>query len=256
MYLPATKLNTDNGAIVDAVFRQAESVGLLSDSSTFRALHEIRVDMHRGVQAISEVLGDLGDRAWAVEQRVSKWGHDMSCLRGSVESLHFVESLHSVVSNLSVHQNTFEDAMVNLSGCLKQLQSLIRNRDRRLRYAWIVRCILSFIPVVGAAIFDIAIMGTEIFMDLTVRDWVGIGADVAKNVIPEMAFVDLSNFQVARLTISDKVMANIGPEAQTTFATAISTSGFDPAKVFEGILRVEIEFFLLIIIAPRLCETV
>lgn len=72
MYLPATKLNTDNGAIVDAVFRQAESVGLLSDSSTFRALHEIRVDMHRGVQAISEVLGDLGDRTWAVEQRVSK----------------------------------------------------------------------------------------------------------------------------------------------------------------------------------------
>lgn len=236
LYFPNTNLSTENGALVDAVFRHAESIGLIADSPVLNASYENRDDMYRGVQAISEVLLNLGNHIWAVEQRVGKLEYEMSV---SGES---TESLHSMVSQMSVHQNMLQGAVDNFSRSLKQLQSLIRKRDRCLKHAGIARCILSFFQVVAAAVDDVSVVGAQSLSDSTEQDWVEIRTGVAKYMVSEMTYVDISNFQVARLLLSAEVLAKMSPEAQIAITTAISESEFGSTKVLEGFLREEIEY--------------
>lgn len=231
LYLPATKLNTGNDKLILSVFLQAESIGLIRDDCTMRVMLEPRADVHQDLEAISEVFENLAHRVVTVEQHVSRKEEDVPC------DPHSVESLHLVLVQTPNNQQTLQGAMVNFASCLRQLQSISDECDHRLKYTRLSKCVLSFIPVMCAALQST----TEVFMHFRAEDFVQVGNKVPNQTVWEMAFVDLSNFQVARLILSNKLISKLSHESQADVKTAIKDSGLTSAQTLESILRGEIE---------------
>lgn len=230
LYQPATILNTGNDELIDSVFVHAESIGLVEDGFTLKA-RETGADIKKGDKVTSRVVENLAYCAWVVEQKVSKVASDGSWVGSSVDSL------HSELGHLSSNQQTMEGAAVHLSNSLRQLRSVCQERDGCSKYARLTQCVLSFVAVMCAAVGGT----TDVFGHLTAADYTEIGIDIPQHMISKLVSVDLDNFQVARLIVSDKVVTKMSPVVANALQSAVNECDIVSVHALESMIVEEIE---------------
>lgn len=177
LYLPSAKLlDTEEAGTVKKILRHAEHLGFINSGESVLALSVALLAIKDQVSQLDDVLQNWGRRINAIEVATAEQDARLQIVEKKNEQ--HLKATAILAQNLTL------------------LHDSMKRQNKALMYANIAKCILSLLPVVGSTVGNAAFSATEVILNMSSADLVGVGVSLAHSAIDHASNVDVSNIQV------------------------------------------------------------